>query len=198
MTENAVNNAVNNAGIHRIVGPTILLGSGTYFDFESPETSELTIEDVAYGLAFACRFAGQCVSRVTGQRVFYSVAEHCVRMTWIVPEELAYDALMHELGEATCGDTTGPLKSICPEYKAVEKRCEAAAYRRFGVQMSDPAAIKRADLVMLATEKRDLMPCRDEVWPLCEGVQPSKYPIVPWSPDAAAGAFLRQYKELRP
>ena len=29
----------------------ILLGSGTYFDYQHPETSRLTIEDIAYGLA---------------------------------------------------------------------------------------------------------------------------------------------------
>ena len=33
--------------IRRIVGPTILLGSVTYFVFDNTECSELTIEDVA-------------------------------------------------------------------------------------------------------------------------------------------------------
>lgn len=36
------------APVHRIIGPTILLGSGTYFDFDNPEAAELTVEDVAY------------------------------------------------------------------------------------------------------------------------------------------------------
>jgi uncharacterized protein len=63
----------------------ILLGSGTYFYYLEPHSADVTIEDIAYGLAFAGRFAGQCVSRATGKRVFYSVAEHCVRMSLVVP-----------------------------------------------------------------------------------------------------------------
>ncbi len=185
------------ASIRRIKGPTILLGSGTYFDFEAPETTELTIEDVAFGLAFACRFAGQCVSSRTGKRVFYSVAEHCVRMSEVAPPELAFDALMHELGEATCGDMTGPLRSICPDYKRTEKRCEAAGIARFGVKMTDPAAIKLLDLRMLATERRDLMRWGGEDWQWVNGAKPFDFEIVPWSPpELAAEIFLDRYYEL--
>jgi hypothetical protein len=184
--------------IGRIVGPTIMLGSGTYFDFDAPEQSEMTIEDVAYGLAFACRFAGQAVSRATGKRVFYSVAEHCVRMSYIVPPGFEYDALMHELGEPTCGDMTGPLKSKCPDYKAVEKRCEAAGMARFDVPMTDPVLIKRFDLIMLATEKRDLMPMSDgHRWEWVKGAEPLPDIIEPWDAHYAAERFLDRYNELR-
>jgi len=183
--------------IGRIVGPAIMLGSGTYFDFENPEASEITIEDVAYGLAFACRFAGQAVSRATGKRVFYGVAEHCVRMSYIVPPGCEYDALMHELGEPTCGDMTGPLKSLCPDYKRIEKRCEAAGMARFGVTMRDPVLIKRFDLVMLATEKRDLMPMADRhEWAWVKGAEPLPGVIEPWDPYVAAERFLARYAEL--
>lgn len=184
------------ASIRRIKGPTILLGSGTYFDFEDPETSEITIEDVAYGLGYTCRFAGQCWSRILGRRVFYSVAEHCVRMSRAAPPELQFQALMHELGEPVCGDMTGPLKSICPDYKAVEKRCEAAIAAKFGVVMNDPDAIKHLDLRMLATERRDLMRWSGEDWAWTKGAEPFDFEIIPWSPEAAARAFLTRYKEL--
>ncbi len=190
--------------ISHVVGPTIMLGSGTYFDFDSPETSQITIEDVAYGLGFACRFAGQGVSRRTGKRVFYSVAQHCV----IMSEEIlrdpefrpgdAYDALMHELGEPTCGDMTGPLKSRCPDYKAIEKRCGAAGEARFNVKMRDPHFIKRWDLRMLATEKRDLMPGADkQEWAWVKGATPLGREIVPWGPYDAAERFLDRYNELK-
>ncbi len=189
--------AMKDASIRRIKGPTILLGSGTYFDFESPETSELTIEDVAYGLAFACRFAGQCVSRLTGKRVYYSVAEHCVRMSYAAEPRLAIQALMHELGESTCGDMTGPLKSICPDYKSVEKRCEAAALQSFGIEKTDPDEIKLLDLRMLATERRDLMRWNGEEWDWTKGAQPFEFDIIPWSPpELAAERFLDRYWEL--
>lgn len=187
--------------VHRVKGPTILLGSGTYFDYESPETSEITIEDVAYSLAFICRFAGQCVEQQTGQRVYYSVAEHCVRMSRQAPAHLAYDALMHELGEAATGvDMTSPLKFICPDYKAIEKRCDAALMTRFGVKMSDPDAIKLLDLRMLATERRDLMAQTGKLWSCLDGIEPFEERIVPWRmmPSTAATVFLTKFLRLKP
>lgn len=190
------NDRMRQASVRKIVGPTILLGSGTYFDFLNPADSNLQIEDVAYGLAYACRFAGQCVNQTTGRRVFYSVAEHCVRMSLIVPADFAHDALLHELGEATCHDVTGPLKLLCPDYQAVEKRCAAAAEAKFGVKMMDPVLIKRFDLIMLATEKRDLMPAHGDSWSWLEGVDPLPDRIDPWTPDDAAQRFLRRYADL--
>jgi hypothetical protein len=188
----------NSPGVHRIIGPTIMLGSGTYFDYESPETSEMTIEDYAYGLAGEHRFSSQTAQRSTGKRCFYTVAEHCVRMSYIVPKGFEYAALMHEGGEPTCGDMNGPLKSLCPEFKAIEKRCERASFARFGVEMSDPALIKHFDLVMLATEKRDLMPGADQhEWAWVQGVFPHPDVIVPWgSPQEAADHFLARWREL--
>lgn len=184
--------------IRRIKGPTILLGSGTYFDFEAPETSAVTIEDVAYGLAFSCRFAGQTMSRILGRRIFYSVAEHCVRMAHQAPPALRLQALLHELGEAVCGDMTGPLKSLCPDYRSVEKRCEAAIAARFGVEFTDRDAIKELDLRMLATERRDLMFWNGEEWDWTAGAQPFDFEIIPWAPDEAASRFLRAFILLAP
>lgn len=183
--------------IRRIHGPTILLASGTYFDFERPDLTPLTLEDVAYGLAYTCRFAGQCVSQISGRRVFYSVAEHCVRMSWQVPPGHAMAALMHDVGEAVCGDMTSPLKSLCPDFVAVEKRCEAALLAQFGVVMSDPQLIKLADLRMLATERHDLMPQDGERWSCLEGIEPYADEIEPWGPDHAARAFLLRHEALR-
>ncbi|WP_179298190.1 hypothetical protein [Mesorhizobium carmichaelinearum] len=178
--------AMKAASIRRAIGPTILLGSGTYFDFEAPELSAITIEDVAYGLGFEGRFAGQCYSRILNRRVFYSVAEHCVRMSNVVPEEHAYDALMHELGEATCRDVSGPLKSLCPDFKAVEKRCEAAGFARFAVPMRDPSLIKLFDLRMLVTERRDLLRWNGEPWADRHKIaDPLPFEIIPWDPAAA-------------
>lgn len=181
--------------IRRAIGPTILLGSGTYFDFQDPENSEITIEDIAYGLAFEGRCAGQCYSRIFKRRVFYSVAEHCVRMSTVVAPELALQALMHEVGEAVCGDMTAPLKSLVPSFKAIEKRCETAILKRFGVTITDPVAIKQADVRMLATERRDLLLWRGEKWSLND-IEPYPMEITPWFPENAAEAFLSRYHEL--
>lgn len=173
----------------------ILLGSGTYFDFNHPDASELTIEDVAYSLAFQSRFTGQCVSRKTGRRVYYSIAQHCVIMAHYADPLHKLAALMHDVSEATCGDLNSPLKAICPDYKRVEKRCEAAGLARFGVTMTDPAYIKSLDLRMLITERRDLMPWKGEEW--VENAEPFEAEIFPWeNPHLAAEVFLSTYRAL--
>lgn len=192
----AVINQMRESTIRRAIGPTILLGSGTYFDFEDPESSEITLEDVAYGLAFAARCAGQCVSRRTGKRVFYSVAEHCIRMSHAVSVDIALQALWHEAGEAVCGDMTAPLKSLNPSYKAIEKRCEAAIQKRFGITITDPVAIKEADVRMLATERRDLMPWNGERWTAEEKAQPFQFWIEPMTRDEAAEHFIQRHYHL--
>lgn len=186
------------APIRRIIGPTILLGSGTYFDFDNPEGSELTIEDVAYSLSFQSRFTGHCVSRHTGKRVYYPISQHCVVMAGHAEPGHKLAALLHEVGEATCGDMNAPLKSLCPDYKRIEKRCEKAGLARFGIVVRDPAYIKLLDLRMLATEQRDLMPTRGEKWGMLNGIEPFDTQIFPWEdPHGAAEAFLETYYALR-
>ncbi len=186
------------APVHRIIGPTILLGSGTYFDFDNPEAAELTIEDVAYSLSFQSRFTGHCVSRRTGKRVYYPTSQHCVVMAGHAKPGHKMAALMHEVGEVTCGDMNAPLKSQCPDYKRIEKRCERAGLSAFGIVMLDPAYIKHLDLRMLATEQRDLMPTRGEKWGMIDGIQPFDPEIFPWQdPRGAAEAFLETYYALR-
>jgi len=184
--------------VRTAVGPTILMGSGVYFDFEDPDSTPISIEDIAFALAFEGRFAGQCVLRTTGKRVYYSVAEHCVRMSWLVPPEIAYDALLHEVGEAPCGDMTGPLKKLCPDYKAIEKRCEASQHRRFQVPMKDKELVKEYDILMLAWERRDLTPWNGETWSFTPKFPVPPEILVPWGPYKAARRFIARFREVAP
>lgn len=193
----------------RVTGPTIMLGDGSYFDYGSPETSEMTIDDFAYGLAYTCRFRGQTRARLAGDvRWYYSVAEHCVRgaeelLAQGHSREIAFDFLMHEGGEPVCGDDPGPMKPLCPDKKALEKRCERAAHARFGVTMRYPGLIKEWDLRMLATEQRDLMPqSSGDRWRNAEDHShdlppPFDFEILPYQhPDIAAERFLSLFQRL--
>lgn len=180
--------AVQSPTVRRVIGPTILLHSGEYFDFEAPETSAFTIDDVAHGLSMTCRFAGQC-------RSFYSVAEHCVHASRHVAPEFAYDALMHDAAEAFIGDVSKPLKDLLGDYRAIEHRIEAAVLARFGVSFPMPAAVKEIDIVLLATEQRHLMRNRDD-WAYTRGRTPLEIELPCWSPSEAKAQFLARYAEL--
>jgi hypothetical protein len=199
-----VNAEVAEQHIRRIVGPTILMGDGSYFDFEDPWSSTMTIEDYAWALAGTNRFRSQTRSRLRGgERCFYNVAQHC----FLLSHQMGLDGhskadcfagLMHESGEVPWGDFPGPAKALVPDFKAREKRDDAVISGLFGVVVRDPALIKRYDLRMLATEKRDLMPHgASDQWQITAGYEPFAIEISPWTGERAAAAFLAQFQALR-
>lgn len=167
----------------RITGPTIRLHSGRYFDFTDPEHSEFDILDIAHSLSKLCRFTGHCDR-------FYSVAQHSVHVSGLVPPEDALAGLLHDASEAFLGDVAKPLKMILPDYQALEKRVEAAVLGRFGLPPELPASVKHADLVMLRTEQRDLMHAGSEVWAATDSVDPLSETLDPWPARKAADMFL--------
>jgi len=177
-----------NETVRRIVGPTILLASGNYFDYEAPESSQFTIEDIAHGLSMTCRFAGHCIRH-------YSVAQHSVHVSHLVAPEHAYQGLMHDASEFAVGDMAKPLKVMLPAYSVIEKRVEAAVFSRFSVATPLPPEIKEADIRMLATEQRQLMMNRDD-WDYTRGRAPFDLAIPTWSPAEAKVAFLARHAEL--
>lgn len=171
------------------IGPTILLSNGAYFDFLDPEKPTYGIKEVAHALSHLCRFTGHCSS-------FYSVAQHSVLVSTIVPRKFALAGLLHDAAEAFLGDVAKPLKVLLPDYRRLEARIEAAVLRRFGVEGLDPC-IKQADLILLATERRDLMPhCGTNVWTVLDGIKPMADRIIPWNSTLANAAFIQRFREL--
>lgn len=126
----------------------ILTSTGRRVDFADPSPDTIDIIDIANGLSKQCRFSGQC-------RAHYSVAQHCVLVSAIVPRHAAMAALLHDAAEAYMHDMPSPLKQMLPEFQTIERRLQDAILAHFGVQSSDDdrQAIAHTDLVLLATEQ---------------------------------------------
>lgn len=167
---------------------SILLPSGYVLDLLAPDATGLPISDIALCLASQPRWGGAA-------RPWYSVAEHSVMVSRLVPESLAYAALLHDC-EEFLGDWPSPVKVMLGrEYvKSHIEPVKNALRRRFGFDDDHPL-IKNADLVSMATELRDLLPPAWLEWGHLPNPHSSK--IVPVGPDKAYLLFLQRFEELR-
>jgi uncharacterized protein len=169
--------------------PTILTHSGHYFNLLEPHPSMFNIHDIGHALSHICRYTGHV-------NTFYSVAQHSVAVSKLVPPEHALAGLLHDAAEAYIGDVSSPLKHLLPEYKAIEARIEAALFKKFGLPPELPECVKHADKVMLATEQRDLMPPHDDVWPIIKQIKPLPARVWPLDPGMACALFLLEFRKL--
>lgn len=164
-----------------------LMPSGFTFDLTAPDATGLPIEDIALCLASQPRWGGAC-------RPWYSVAEHSVMTSYLVPPHLALDALMHD-SEEFGGDWPSCWKVLLGTdfVKAKLRPVKEALAREFGFCLDVPA-VKQADLVCMATELRDLLP---PAWMDFGHLPPPHVDrIVPVGPERAYRLFLDRYREV--
>lgn len=174
----------------------ISLLSGAQFNYNNPEESDVTIEDIASALSNVCRFSGHLPR-------FYSVAQHLVNASRLVDRNLAFTALMHDMTEAFTNDLPTPLKWAFPDFKKLEISIESAMGKKFGFEYPYPVEIKEADTIMLILEK--LYVKEDtSVWPNFEDwtakrVKPylQYVDLNSWQPVRAKREFLEQYNKLK-
>lgn len=160
-----------------------------------------SIEEIAHALAGKFRFTCQTRER-------YSVAEHCVRGSLLLPPIFAGAFLLHELSEVYLPDIAGPIKSyVCVDagpvdgvttWMELERHHTKTILTALELASIEPLIycreIQEMDRAMLAAEKRDLCGPEPESWGIGD---PAKTQIDRvWSPDAASSAFLARYYEL--
>ena len=163
--------------------------SGTTIDYANPQSDHIDIIDIATALSRECRYAGHC-------RHFYSVAQHSVLVSRLVPPEFALEGLLHDATEAYLKNLPSPLKALLPDYSEVEGRFDTVIRKRFGLPAIPSLAIKAADLVLLATERRDIIPDDGVDWPIVAGIEPMPRQIWPLAPEIAKEQFLDRYQSL--
>lgn len=176
--------------------------TGRQFFPLNPRIEDIDVEDIAHALSHLCRFAGHT-------RVFYSVAEHAVRVSLLCQQLSArgglYEAawgLHHDDSEAYMIDLPRPLKrstEIGPGYRQAEQRLMEVICRRFNLHPQEPPVVKEADTILLITERRDLLSQPPELWQEDFGalIQPLPDIIEPWSSERAKEEYLLRFFAVR-
>lgn len=160
--------------------------SGKKFALNCPKEEDIDILDIAHSLSMQCRYNGHC-------RSFYSVAEHSYLMSiWDLPGCPEW-RLLHDAAEAYISDIPTPVKRQLPFIYELENRILSLIQSKFNLPPYCREEIKQADLVMLATEKRDLMLC-DLDWGSLP--TPMSFIITPDSPVLSRSNFLSRAREL--
>lgn len=176
----------DNSGTGR-VGNWMQTFSGRQFWPVDPRADEVFIVDIAHSLANLCRFAGHCER-------FYSVAEHSVLVSYVVPPEDALAGLLHDASEAYVVDIPRPLKPFIAGYKDIEARVWRAIASRYGLADSLPASVKLADNAVLLAEAEQIMKPHPAPW--CVPGEPANVIVHGYRPEIATAHFLARFAEL--
>lgn len=169
-------------------GDWMQTNSGLRYYPQDPRSVDINPDDIAHALGMLCRYGGH-VDR------FYSVAEHCVLMSYFVPPQFALWALLHDATEAYCVDVPRPVKRYLTDYADIENRVWGAIALRFGlISEGDlipalPAEVKEADNRILLDERTALMKNAEVgAWAM-DGMEPLGCHIFGWNPTTAARMY---------
>ena len=165
--------------------------SGRQFWPLDPRAEEILIEDIAHSLSLQCRYAGHTL-------VFYSVAEHSIRVSRACDSRNALWGLLHDAAEAYLVDLPRPIKrfsSLGDHYTLIERLLMRVVCAHFGLPELEPLDVKAADEFLMHWEARDLMAPHPVPWTGEGGLLPAER-ISPMGPLKAEEAFLSLYHDL--
>ncbi|MBF0305168.1 MAG: hypothetical protein HQL41_05920 [Alphaproteobacteria bacterium] len=197
-----------------MIAAWITTEKGGPFNLAHPKAGDVDIEEIAASLAKLCRFNGH-------SRYFYSVAQHSVLVSDMLPPELRAYGLFHDAHKAYLGDLTTPIKDVLARtflemlrdvggcldvthslpdpWGTMTDRVDVAIFRAVGLRWPPPVdvarLVKHCDLVALATERRDLLAEQSPPWTIS---LPAPLPrrLVPWAWDKAMDTFLDRARRL--
>ncbi|MBL8015523.1 MAG: phosphohydrolase [Candidatus Doudnabacteria bacterium] len=157
----------------------------------APEVEQISILDIAHALSNICRFGGHT-------KEFYSVAQHSILVSQHCDPTDALWGLLHDASEAYIGDLTKPIKQLeeLKPYRDAEDRLHRVISIKFKLSETIPESVKRADKVMLMTEKRDLMKAADLRVKQNIDIKPLPKRIIPLPPKTSEQLFMERFNSL--
>jgi hypothetical protein len=167
----------------------ITTASGRLFRPLAPDPSQIDIEDIAHGLSIQPRFN-------TRQRHYYSMAQHNLLLTKLVPQRLGLAALLDGAAAAYLGQLPVTLKDVLPEIVEIEAMVMASIAQKFSVSGFDDEIILCARLNAAKIELRDLSLQTPQAAPWPVDANPSNPRIEYMSPAEAEYRFLDMFSAL--
>jgi hypothetical protein len=155
-----------------------------------PCLADIDIRDIAHALAAVNRFNGHTHAP-------YSVGQHSVLVSQLVPPEDALHALLHDGSETYLTDIPRSVKRLpfMATYCAVEAVWQQTIFRRFGLRSTMPASVKPIDEAIAVNEAQDLFTVAP-MW-AANGTRLPVPVITPWPAPDAERVFLMRFRELR-
>lgn len=175
-----------------VIGPTMLTHSGRFVHPFAIEPTDVDIDDIAVALSRINRYLGHT-------KYPYSVAQHCVIVSRLVPRWAAWAGLMHDAPEAYLGDVIAPIKMMLDaRYKRAEDKAWLAICARYHRNPLMPDQVDYIDKRLRHNEMAALMilpsSLVDQARPIRNGE------IESWlrelKPDEAAEEFLARFRQL--
>lgn len=144
-------------GIVRTENNWIQTYSGCKFWPMDPRIEDISLKDIAHSLSLQCRFTGHSSRH-------YSIAEHSLLVSSIVPAEFKLQALLHDASEAYLADLPRPLKHLAEFkfYRDAEARLQSMIYEKFGCASEMSELVRNADTAALGLEAYWIMNARRE------------------------------------
>jgi len=169
--------------------PIINLQSGKRINLINTKLDDITINDIARGLANKGHYGGHTPE-------YFSIAEHSILVSYITKN---LQGLLHDASEAYIGDMLTPIKDLVPDFVQIENNLMDKVMQKFNLQY-DYDEVKYADTLIKGYEwihffKED---CpfidRDEI-----SIAKLKYKLPPieyFHPEQARLAFIYRYYEI--
>ncbi len=186
----------------------MLTATGRTVDLATLASDEVDVEHICHCLPRINRFGGL---------THYNVAAHSLHVAAILADEGATPlmqlcGLLHDAHEAYLGDITQPVKQLFTSpgdgqgsmLSGIELRLQKTVLQRFCLWAAFTGFYKRvhrADMIALATERRDLLPPTDVEWPCLRGITPHHWNLangrLQWTVKQWEDTFASKLAELQ-
>lgn len=167
--------------------------TGKAFYALDARVEDIDIADIAHSLSLQCRYNGH-VDR------FYSVAEHCVHLAELFPDDpgMALWALLHDAAKAYIGDMVRPLKKHMSMFMEIDDHITSLVAQRFELEGTViPPEVHHVDSQILHNEREALMARVQppQPWDVPGGPIPG-VEIIGYSPEVIKKVYLSTFARL--